>query len=66
MISFREYDADLMDKLVVSDENKHMIKASKSPSSPGVAGPVTDRSQSVVTIPEANQSKRTRNGLQTS
>ncbi len=32
-----------MDKLVISDENKHMIKASQSPSSHGVAGPMTDQ-----------------------
>ena len=27
MISFREYDADLIDKFVISDENKQMIEA---------------------------------------
>ena len=43
MISFREYDADLMDKLVISDENKHMIKASQSPSSHVVANSMTDQ-----------------------
>lgn len=43
MISFREFDADLMDKLVISDENKHMIKASQPPSSHGVADPMTDQ-----------------------
>ena len=56
-----------MDKLVIGDENKHMIKASQSRYSRGVAGPVTDRiTQSVVTIPKANQLKRPRNGRQTS